>query len=139
MDVAKPEEQTTPCFRQLPHLSGELLDDLRAKAAAGGDKVEDSESFDSFVARQMEMHGEGKVPFSAVTRRKEIVCAYTALELQTVTDARKNGILDRLLENPTMLSDYAEESASDAAARCKAELQHLEELHSKGRSIITHR
>ena len=45
-----------------------------------------------------------------------------------MTNARDEGILKRLLDSPSVLAAHAEESAAEAAARCKAELRHLEEL-----------
>ena len=88
--------------------------------------MSDLETFDSFIARQME-EGE-KISFAKVSRRKNIVMAYTSDELQTVSTARSDGTLARMSEDPSLLSACAEATAADATARCKAELKHLEEL-----------
>ena len=53
--------------------------------------------------------------------------AYSPHELQMITDARSKGILKQLTDNPAMLATFAEQSASEATARCQAELQHLQE------------
>ena len=97
-----------------------------AKAAVRGDQMDDIETFEAFVERHM---ATGKpLPIKTVERRKGIVSAYTATELQVVTNARSEGVLKRLLDSPSVLSAYAEDSAAEATARCKAELRHLEEL-----------
>ena len=88
--------------------------------------MKDLETFESFIARHMEM-GE-KLPFAKVNRRKQIVMAYTAEELQVVSTARSDGTLARMTEDPSLLSACAEATAADATSRCRAELKHLEEL-----------
>eukprot|EP00959_Pyramimonas_sp_CCMP1952_P396567 8308839-Pyramimonas_sp.AAC.1 len=52
---------------------------------------------------------------------------YANHELQTVNDARSKGLLKQLMDNPSMLATSAEQSASEATARCSAELQPLRE------------
>eukprot|EP00959_Pyramimonas_sp_CCMP1952_P195053 4078846-Pyramimonas_sp.AAC.1 len=59
--------------------------------------------------------------------RGKIVMGHRRRELQTVDDARSKGLLKQLMDNPAMLATFAEQSASEATARCHAELQHLRE------------
>eukprot|EP00959_Pyramimonas_sp_CCMP1952_P012209 257804-Pyramimonas_sp.AAC.1 len=61
----------------------------------------------------------------ALRTRRKIVMGYTHHELQTVNDARSKGFLKQLMDNPSMLATIGEQSASEATARCHAELQHL--------------
>eukprot|EP00959_Pyramimonas_sp_CCMP1952_P149069 3118803-Pyramimonas_sp.AAC.1 len=65
----------------------------------------------------------------AARSRRKIAMEYSNHELQTVNDARSKGPLKQLMDNPSVLATFAEQSASEATARCSAELQHLSEAH----------
>eukprot|EP00959_Pyramimonas_sp_CCMP1952_P187869 3928061-Pyramimonas_sp.AAC.1 len=91
-----------------------------------GDSIDDLETFDCFVVRTLAQHG-GRAPMGAVRSHRKIVVGYANHELQTVNDERSKGLLKQLMDNPSMLATFADQSAIEATARCSAELQHLRE------------